>query len=179
MVRWSSGRWISGGAAQRGCWILDPVWRNASSGVEASSGAVGLAEEELVLDERVRAPTVKGKREGDFSSERRVGVGWTAHQRGTRNSSDAHRARTVIQLAASRRRESVVVCVGFPCRFEDSACRQAATRVSVFSNIRVETFCASRARARAKSTGSNRRARLGMKLTRSPRSKIEQARRTR
>lgn len=48
--------------ARRGCWILDPVWRNASSGVVASSGAPGLAEEELVLDERMRAGGQRGER---------------------------------------------------------------------------------------------------------------------
>lgn len=59
--------------ARRGCWILDPVWQNASSGVVAS-GAPGLAEEELVLDERMWVDGQRRKR-GRLGERRKSGSG--------------------------------------------------------------------------------------------------------
>lgn len=58
--------------ARRGCWILDPVWRNANSGVIANSGVVWLAEGELVLDESRRVDANVSEREGN-SDEREMG----------------------------------------------------------------------------------------------------------
>lgn len=94
---------------------------------------------------------VKAKREGDsVEREKRKGGENCESESGTRNSSDAHRARTVIQLAASRRRWRIVDCRFFCFLWHHIALvwieRRAAHRASCFRFFRdtytfyVQTF---------------------------------------